>query len=220
MPRHFRSPYGAPKYADGSPVAASVATLAALKALAAPGDLVHGNEVLVDADGSRWRFHSSSAVAGDDILVVTPDASAYASAGRWLRCVGEVDLAVPFTYATTNNATIFTLPTGAVFALERAYWEVTTGFTGGSSSAIGVSSTTRSTAGDILGGSSGDVAATLVAGSAIPGTIGTTMDTITELHANVFAAGEAFKLNRITSAFTAGVGKVHLVGKLLRNAGA
>lgn len=220
MPVNHLTPYDAPKYSGGTAVAASVATLAALKALSEPGDLVHGNEVLVDADGSVWYFHSTSALTGDDILVATPDATAYASAGRWLRCVGEVDLAVPFTYATTNNATIFTLPTGAIFALERAYWEVTTGFTGGSSSAIGVSSTTRSTAGDLLGGSSGDVAATLVAGSAIPGTIGTTMDTLAELHANVFSATEAFKLNRITSAFTAGVGKVHLVGKLLKNAGA
>ena len=83
-----------------------------------------------------------------------------------------------------------------------------------------MASTTRSTAGDILGGASGDVAATLVAGSAINGTIGATMDTLAEIHANRFAAGEVFTLERITSAFTAGVGKVHLVGILLRNAGA
>lgn len=220
MPRQFRSPYGAPKYADGVAVAASVATLAALKALDDVGDLVHGNEMLVDADGSVWYFHSTSALTGDNVLVATPDATAYASAGRWLRAPGYVDLACPFTYATADGAALLTLPTGCRFQLLDSYWEVTTGFTGGSSSAIGVASTTRSTAGDILGGSGGDVAATLVAGAAIPGTIGTTMDTLTELHANRFAAGEVFTLERITSAFTAGAGKVHLVGHLIANPGA
>jgi hypothetical protein len=219
MPRQFRSPYGAPKYADGVAVAASVATLAALKALDDVGDLVHGNEMLVDADGSVWYFHSTSALTGDNVLVATPDATAYASAGRWLRKPGRVSLKLAITYATANNAALLTLPTGSAFALDRAFWHVTTGFTGGSSSAIGVSSTTRSTAGDILGGASGDVAATLVAGYKA-GTVGTTMDTDVELHANLFSAGEVFSFNRITSAFTAGAGYVVLVGDLVANPGA
>lgn len=219
MPVNHLTPYGAPKYVGGSAVAASVATIAALKALEEPGDLVHGNEVAVDADGSRWRFRSTSALTGDDILVVTPTATAYASAGRWLRAPGRVSLRVPFTFATANNAALLTLPTGCAFALDRASWYITTGFAGGSSSAIGVSSTTRSSAGDILGGSSGDVAAVLTAGWK-GGTVGTTMDTDAELHANVFSAAEVFTFNRITSAFTSGVGYVVLTGDLLANPGA
>lgn len=219
MPIHHLSPYGTPKYASGVAIAATVATMAALTALGATDPArVHGNEVTVDADASRWYWHSTSTLTSDGILVQAADDAP--SAGRWLRATGAVDLACPFTFATADGTAILTLPTGSRFALDRAYWEVTTGFTGGSSSAIGVASTTRSTAGDILGGSGGDVAATLVAGAAIPGTIGATMDTLAEIHANLFGAAEAFTLERITSAFTAGAGKVHLVGKLLRNAGA
>lgn len=219
MPVHHLSPFGARLYADGSAIAATVATMAALTALAASHEArTHGNEVGVDADGSRWYWHSTSTLTSDGILVQAADDAP--SAGRWLRATGVVDLACPFTYATADATAILTLPTGARFALTRAYWEVTTGFTGGSSSAIGVASTTMSTAGDILGGAAGDVAATLVAGAAIPGTVGGKLDALAEIHANLFTAGEAFTLERITSAFTAGVGKVHLVGHLLRNAGA
>ena len=217
MPRVFHSPYGAPIYADGSPVAASVATLAALKALSDLGDLVHGNEVTVDADGSKWRFHSSSALTGDDILVATPDAAP--SAGRWLRCPGAVDLALPIAFGTADGAVLLTIPTGARFKLESAHWEVTTGFTGGSSSAIGVASSLNATAGDILGGAGGDVTATLGTAGIKTGTIGAIMDTDAELHAQMYVAASNFTFERITSAYTAGAGYVHLVGTLLRNAG-
>lgn len=215
----FLSPYGALKYESGSAKAASVATQAALTALVASHPArVHGNEVRVDSDGSLWYWHSTSTLTADDILVDAADDAP--SAGRWLRAPGLVDLACAFAYTTADGATLLTLPTGARFALQRAYWEVTTGFSGGSSSAIGVASTSMSTAGDILGGASGDVAATLVAGAAIPGTVGAKMDALSEIHANLFAAGEVFTFERITSAFTAGAGKVHLVGFLLRNPGA
>lgn len=217
----FLSPYGTPKYSSGSAMAASVATMAALTALTADHPArVHGNIVDVDADGSRWYWHSTSTLTSDGILVQAADDAP--SAGRWLRAPGSVDLALPFTYATANNAVLLTLPTGAVLAFRQAYWEVTTGFTGGSSSAIGVNSSNAAcnTAGDLLGGASGDVAATLVAGSVVPGTIGAKADALSELHADVLVAADTVKLNRITSAFTAGAGKVHLVGQLLRNAGA
>lgn len=217
MPIPVRSPYNAPETSNGVRAHTSVATLAALCALEALHPVhVDGEVVLVEADDSLWRYHSTSALTADDILVAAPT---YAT-GRWLRAPGLVDLACPFTYATADGTAILTLPTGARLSLMRAYWEVTTGFTGGSSSAIGVASTSMATAGDILGGSGGDVAATLVPGAAIPGTIGAKMDALSELHANLFAAGEAFTLERITSAFTAGVGKVHLVGLLLRHPGA
>lgn len=219
MPRNYLSPHGAPKYASGSAVAASVATVAALKALDDTGELVHGNEITVDADGSRWRFHSTSALTGDDILVVTPTASAYASAGRWLRCPGRVALACPFTHATADGATLLTIPTGAVFKLESAHWHITTAMTGGSSSAIGVASTGATTAGDILGGASGDVAASLTAGRKV-GTIGALMDSDAELHERLYVATNTFTFERVTSAFTAGAGNVVLVGDLIANAGA
>ena len=214
----FLSPYNTPKYASGVALAASLATMAALTALPATSPArVHGNIVDVDADGSRWYWHSTSTLTSDGILVQAADDAP--SAGRWLRATGAVDLACPFTYATADGAAILTLPTGARFALTRAYWEVTTGFTGGSSSAIGVASSVSATAGDILGGSSGDVTATLGTAGIKTGTIGTIMDTDAELHAQMYVAASNFTFERITSVYTAGAGYVHLVGTLLRNAG-
>ena len=214
----FLSPYGAPKYSEGAALKASVATLTALKALEDGGPArVHGNEVLVDADGSRFYFHSTSTLTGDDVLVVTP--SDAPTAGRWLRCAGVVDLALPFSYATTDGATLLTIPTGARLQLVSAHWEITADMTGGASSAIGVDSSVDTTAGDILGGASGDVAAALTAGIRT-GTVGAKMDTDTELHAQILVAGATLRFQRITSAFTAGSGYVHVVGFLLRNPGA
>lgn len=216
MPVHHKSPYGKPEYVSGSAVAASVATVAALKALSEPSDMVHGNEVLVDADGSRWVFHSTSALTGDDLLVITPTASAYASAGRWLRCCGSIDLKLPIAYTTADAAVLLTVPTGARLIVRRGYWEVTTGFTGGSSSAIGLSSSAsaHSTKGDLLGGSGGDVAATLTAGVKL-GTIGA--DTAAGV---LLKATETVRFDQITSTFTAGAGYAHLVCDLVLNPGA
>lgn len=215
MPVNHLTPYGAPKYSAGSAVAASVATLAALKALSEPGDLVHGNEVLVDADGSRWYFHSTSTVAGDNVLVAVPDATAYATAGRWLRCPGAVDLKLAIGHATADGATLLTMPAGSRMIVRRCYWEVTTDFTGGSSSAIGLAGPSpHNTAGDLLGGASGDVAATLVAGVAL-GTIGA--DTAAGV---LLKAADTVTFERITSAFTAGAGYAHVVGDLVLNPGA
>lgn len=200
-----------------TPTPHSVADLTALKAIAA-ADRVNGQLEML-ADGSFWRFHSTSAVTGDDQLVATPAAGS----GRWLRCPGVVDLALPIAFGTTDAAVLYTMPTGSRLHLRRMYWEVTADWTGGSSSAIGVSSTKTgySTKGDLLGGASGDVLATLVASVGIvPGTVGVKMDTDAELHANIWLPTDIFRFDRITSAFTAGSGFVHVVGDLLKNAGA
>ena len=173
--------------------------------------------------GERWEQTVRSVIplnragTGDDILVATPAAAP--SAGRWLRCPGAVDLALPIAFGTADGAVLLTIPTGARFKLESAHWEVTTGFTGGSSSAIGVASSLNATAGDILGGAGGDVTATLGTAGIKTGTIGAIMDTDAELHAQMYVAASNFTFERVTSAFTAGAGYVHLVGTLLRNAG-
>ena len=213
----FLSPYGARKYESGVAKTASVATLAALEALANDHPAhVHGNQVLVDADGSEWVFHATSALTGDDILIVTPT---NATAGRWLRKVGRTTLYLPFTYATADGATLLTVPTGCVLKLDSAHWKITTACAGGSSSAIGVAATGHTTAGDILGGASGDVEATLTAGTKA-GTVGAKMDTDLELHSMIFVATNTFTFERITSQFTSGVGSVGLVVDILAHAGA
>jgi hypothetical protein len=209
----FLSPYGAVKYESGAAMRADVATVAALKALPATHPAhVGGNVVTVLADGSEWVYHPTSALTGDDILVVTPTNAA----GRWLRKVGTDDLKKPIAFGTADAAVLATIPTGARFLLRRAYWEVSADFTGGSSSAIGASSsgTGYTTKGDLHGGSGGDVAASLTAGVRA-GTIGA------DVAAGVLlVAGDTVRFDRITSAFAAGSGFLHLVGELVANAGA
>ena len=192
---------------------ASFPTIAALVALAADAvERVHGNEILVDEDQSRWRFHESSTVAdASGNLVRTPT---YGT-GRWLRIPGTIDLSLPVTFETADGAVLFTVPAGARLILGRGYWDVTTGFTGGSSSAIGIAGPApHDTAGDLLGGSSGDVAATLTVGVKL-GTIGT--DTAAGV---MLKAGDTVTFERITSAFAAGAGRARFVAHLLTNAGA
>jgi len=215
---NFLSPQRHVLYSAGVALAASVATMAALTALA-DGDpaRVHGNEVLVDADGSRWYWHSSSTLTSDGILVQSADDVATVTSGRWLRCPGSVDLALPCAYTTADAATLLTMPANSRMLVQAGYWEVTTGFTGGSSSAIGLSSdqTGHTSKGDLLGGSSGDVTATLGAAGIAEGTIGT------DIAAGVvLKAGKLVRFDRITSVYTAGAGYAHLVGVLLRNPGA
>lgn len=225
MPKFFLSPYGTPKFSSGVAVTASAATMTELKSFSdGSAERVHGNEIRVDADGSLWKFHSTSTLTGDDLFVATPSDSP--TAGRWLRAPGSVvDVSMAITFNTADAAVLATLPTGCVLRIHDLIWEVTTSFTGGSSSAIGVSSgkTGFTTKGDLLGGASGDVAATLVstaAGGLVAGTAGAKADTLAEQRALLFVAGDTIRFDRITSAFTAGAGNVRLFGRLLRNAGA
>jgi hypothetical protein len=191
-----------------------LSALADLKAIAAR-DRFDGQIETVVSSGAyqQYFFHSTCAVTGDDVLVVTPDAGS----GRWLRMPGFVDLSFAFTYATADAAVLYTMPTGAVMLATRGYWEITTSCSGGSSSAIGLSGPSpHNTKGDLLGGSGGDVAATLTTAlSPAIGTVGTDQAAGIRL-----VAADTIKFDRITSAFTAGAGNAHVCGFLLKNAGA
>jgi hypothetical protein len=198
-----------------TPTVITYASLAALKAEDVT-TLEPGVTVIVD-DGtnppSRWQYVIGSTLTADDFFVVAPTTGA----GRYVRASGHIiDVALPIGFALADAAVLATTPTNSLFLVERCYWEVTTGFTGGTSSAIGISSgaTGFTTRGDLLGGSGGDVAATLVAGKAL-GTIGG------KTAAGVLLpAASTIRFDRIASVFTAGAGYAHIVGKLLINPGA
>lgn len=180
---------------------------ASLKALNAnvPFD---GMECLVRSDNSRWVFRVGATFSDTtELLALTPAAS---SLGRWVRIDKRVHLKLAIAFGTADAAVLFTTPdTGYKLNVERLFWEVTTGFTGGSSSAIGVSSSNAAynTKGDLLGGASGDVAATLVSGIK-GGTIGAKFGSNGVV---VLVAGDTLRFDRITSAFTAGAGFVHAI---------
>ena len=187
-------------------------TIAQLKTTNPDPKLDSGRRVQV-SDGRIFVYSQTSALTGDDLFVVTPANST----GRFLLAPGPQKIPLPIAFGTADAAVLGTLPTGCNIRVQRCYWEVTTGFTGGSASAIGLSSnnTAHNTKGDLHGGAAGDVAATLVPGTAIAGTIG----------ANI-AAGvilvptNTLRFDRITSAFTAGAGTLHVLADVLTNPGA
>jgi hypothetical protein len=204
------SPYGNPMVAQGAKL-----TLAQLKALNVNQALPYIEEFIL-SDDSSWYYNPVSVLAGDDLFVVAPNNS---QPGRYLRMPGAVcDLRMAIGFATADAAVLATLPANSQFLVVRGLWETTSDWTGGTSSAIGLSSSQapHNTKGDLLGGAAGDVAATLVAASGtIAGTIGA------DIAAGVLLkGGAAIRFDRITSAFTAGAGFGHLVGMLLKNPGA
>jgi hypothetical protein len=196
-----------PTGGNGQP--ASSATRATLKAIAATGRS-DGMLAVVKTDGSLWRFIAASTQASDgaDELVLVPDAGT----GRWVRDDSSFIAKLPIGYGTADNATLFTVPAGFCLRLAALpFWECTTGFTGGTSAAIGVhaSPTGYTTKGDVLGGASGDLLAGLATGINA-GTIGDKMDTPAEQQALLLKAGDTVKFDRIASVFTAGAGFVCL----------
>jgi hypothetical protein len=212
------APHGGPGAPYLRSVLAATAGYTLAEAKAHPhGDLLDGQAFVVD--GALWRYAADSELDGDDQLVAEFDSSA--ARGRLLREPGFVELALPISYATADAEVLYEVPDGAYLMPLEFYWSVTTAFTGGTASAIGVSSskTGMTTKGDLLGGAAGDVAATLVAGSHVLGTIGPKWDSVAERR-RVFEPGDTLLFDRVASVFEAGVGSVRVPCLLLANAGA
>jgi hypothetical protein len=118
----------------------------------------------VIASGNWWRWDAASLVNDATSTVsVRPTSIAADEAGRWILDLPIVLLSFPITFETTNEEVLFEVPDGVVIHPLSFWWEIGTNFSGGSSSAIGVSSdkTGFTAAGSLLGGSSGNVAAEL-----------------------------------------------------------
>lgn len=212
-----KSPYGHPQgYTNAAGVwvrAYPALTLAALIAIPAKSR-DDGDINIVTADGSQWMYDAASTAAADpsSTLVVAPADGV----GRWFR-MGSFDLKIAIGFALADAAVLSTVPTGKRLLIEQAYWEVTTSWTGGTSSAIGISSDVapHDTKGDILGGAGGDVAAALVStgGATKQGTIGVSYSAAPKMV--VLEAGSKIRFDRIVDAFTAGAGFAHLAGRLI-----
>lgn len=193
-----------------------VASLAALKAITLAEregmDGIRARVIGGPAQGG-WRWKESSALTGDDKLVVTPDGAP--ATGRWVREQSSlVQLTFAILFSTADAAVLYTLPAGFTLLPLSSAFEVTADFTGGSSSTIGLSSNAAglSTKGDLLGGAAGDAAATLVAaGATYKGTVGTKMGK----PGCILVGGNTLRHDRITSAYTAGAGNTHLWAQVL-----
>lgn len=180
-------------------------TRAALAAVT-PNYRVDGMTAMVMTDGSLWRYVAASVLTSDESTELTVEPTD--GAGCWFRNDRAPVLKFPIGFATADAAALCTIPEGFVLRLTGyPYWENTTAWSGGASSAIGVSTnkTSYNTKGDLLGGAAGDVAAALGAGLK-NGTIGPKIDTLAEFQALLLVEGDAFRFDRVTSVFTAGAG--------------
>lgn len=201
-----------------------VASIAALKAVVVTS-LTTGTLCLVESDNagmaSLWMYSSTSAATDASNLLVTPPT---AGSGAWLYAGSKVVLSLAVDHSTADNATIFTVPTGARLRPHAAWWDVTTSWTGGTTPAIGVhaSPTGWTTKGDILGGASGDLTATLVStATRMTGTVGAKLDgTASGNNRLIMVAADTFKFDRIADNFAAGAANVRILCDVLANAGA
>lgn len=181
-----------------------------------PNQLVRIRNTIVanDFEGAT-HFQFRVGYAGTDStaqLVVGP---ATGATGKWV-CVDPVmNIQIPsstFTFNLADAATLFTVPTGFRLLIQRVMIEIGVAWTGGAASAIGISSSNANfnTKGDLLGGATGDVAAGLASG--FQGTIGTKIaQSLATRPPVVLNAGETIRFDRITSAFTAGVGVLNII---------
>jgi len=189
-----------------------VANAAALTAIAA-ADRTEGDVVMLTSDGSLWRFSAASTAADTTgHLVRTPDVGT----GRWLRIDKSVDLKLAVGFALADAAVLFTVPVGFRLQLDAPYWETTVDWTGGAASAIGASSSQapHETKGDLLGGTTGDVAADLQAADGVhQGTIGASFSA--DPKKVILEAGATILFDRITSAFLTGAGFIHAKAQLV-----
>lgn len=119
----------------------------------------------------------------------------------------ELKLAVDFTKA--DAAVLYTVPVGLKFRVARAFWENTIAWTGGSSSAIGLSSSNAgyNTKGDLQGGSGGDLTAAMGTGYKGGSAIGAKLVAPGVV---VLVAGDTIRFDRIASVYTAGAGFAHV----------
>lgn len=188
-----------------SGISGAVADRAALSAVPAASRAA-GQVVMVLEDRSTWVFDATGTADEDSgqNLVVEPDAGA----GQWLRADQSFIARVPVGFGNTDGEAVWVIPAGfAVRFIGLPFWDNTTAWTGGSSSAIGLSTdvTGYTTKGDILGGATGDVEAGLGAGVKA-GTLGGEFDDHVGLQALVLLEGNEVQFDRITDAFTAGAG--------------
>jgi hypothetical protein len=181
------------------------ATRAAIKGLG-PKFRCDGMLVMSIDDGSLWRFAASRADATDvaEELILIPTSGT----GRWLRRDPCFIAKLAIGFGTADAAVLLTIPenfSARIVAFPN--WENTIAWSGGASSAIGISSTKAgyNTKGDLHGGAAGDLAAGLGAGIKL-GTIGPKLDTLTEWQALQLVEGDSLRFDRIVSAFTAGAG--------------
>lgn len=182
---------------------AEVASVAAVQALTADD---WNGVVYVGQKAYRWR---AASLANDSTsqLSIRPTALGTTDPGRFeLDDASTVILGAACTFATADLAVLYTVPVGfTLLVTPRAWWNNSIAWTGGSSSAIGMSSSNSSyaTAGDLQGGAGGDLTAAMGAGYKVGSAIGTKLASSGIV---ILTGGDTILFNKIANSYTAGAG--------------
>lgn len=126
-----------------------------------------------------------------------------------------VDIKLAIGFALLDAAVLYTIAPGLRLLLEQVFVEITTAFTGGTSAAIGISASVvpHEAKGDLFGGAGGELLAGLTVGMHAGTVLGLSFTADPKMV--LLEAGTQIRFDRIASAFTAGAGYVHLVGRQL-----
>lgn len=165
-----------------------------------------------NGDEGKFRWVAGS-VATDTTnqLIIAPTTNP--GSGKWHRVDPFVDLKMATIFSLADAAVLFTVPTGFRLRPTRPFHEITANWTGGTNSAVGVSSNSAlaNTKGDLLGGAGGDIAAGMLAANVFTGTTGAKIGSQV-----VLVAGNTIRWDRIVDAFTAGTGFLHVPCELMQ----
>lgn len=194
----------------GSPSRA-YASLATISALGASS--VADGEVFLDQSAGRlWRYAAASTLTADGGFLVA--AATGAGVGAFIAMDRTIDIQAAVSSATTDATVLYTVPAGFRLRLTVPFWSVSVTFTTSSAGAAGLKSSNAglNTAGDILGGASGDLVATLVStGAYAKGTVGAKIGKPPA----VLSGGDTVIYNLIAGTYTAGTGIAHIAVEVL-----
>lgn len=190
-----------------SSIHAEAATVAAVQALGVDdrSGVILVRSTLFGLGRFRWDANSlANDTSGQ--LAIRPTSIDSGDPGRWVRDEAAFPLYVEATFATANNAVLYTVPTG--FRLQiigRPSATVTQSYASVGGAAFGLSSSNSAynTAGDLFGGASGSLSAALASGIRA-GTIGAKLASQGLV---VLIAGDTIKADVFTSTFEAGAAK-------------
>jgi len=164
---------------------------------------------------ARYRFvaGATDTDTNQSQLIVVPGTNP--ASGKWVRCDSFVDLILPISFATLDEAVLLTVPANVYLKPlppPQMFWEITAVWAGGVASKIGISFTNPALTGDpgaLMGSAVGD--GPFDPPSDYRGTTGEVWGATPSIFGNevVLTPTSTIIFNRIVSAFTEGTGNVH-----------
>lgn len=196
----FPDPDGGKSFTLAEVLNSVTSVYASATAVEALDTAFHDGVILVDGVPFIW-VPTSTANDATKQVAIRPTNIDSGDPGRFEILARSFALNMAVTYQTANSAVLFTVPTGFRLVLSRLFYRVTNSFIN-ASGRVGASSSNAAynTAGDLIGGASGDAAAALTTGVR-GGTIGAKFGSNGAIE---LVAGDTILWNVIAAGYTAG----------------